>query len=219
MMQDTLLKQLLNSPQLVNYYQTITEFLEKENQTRQSFYQKLPTNQKTEFINGEVIIYAPDTQEHNQVKIYLLSIIDTFVVQNNLGKINSGNITISLSRNDYQPDICFFTRNKSVDFTSEQIKFPAPDFIVEILSPNTEDTDRGVKFIDYANHGVTEYLIIDPQTQIVEQYILEDGEYNLHIKSDSGNLTTVSIPYLTIPITAIFDETENMQILEEFFML
>ena len=39
-MKDTLLKQLLNSPQLVNYYQEIKEFLYKENQKKYASFRR-----------------------------------------------------------------------------------------------------------------------------------------------------------------------------------
>ncbi len=56
--------------------------------------------------------------------------------------------------------------------TDDQLLFPAPDFIVEILSKGTASVDKGVKKTDYAAHGVREYWIIDPIRQRIGQYIL-----------------------------------------------
>ncbi len=58
----------------------------------------------------------------------------------------------------------------------EQMKYPAPDFIAEILSPSTESVDRITKFEDYAAHGVAEYWLIDPAKKIVEQYDSQANE-------------------------------------------
>jgi Uma2 family endonuclease len=58
-----------------------------------------------------------------------------------------------------------------------QMRFPAPDFIAEILSPSTEENDRNIKSTDYAAHGVSEYWIIDPAYRIVEQYLLEKNRF------------------------------------------
>jgi Uma2 family endonuclease len=58
--------------------------------------------------------------------------------------------------------------------------FPAPDFVVEILSKGTARKDKGIKKEDYALHGVKEYWIIDPIKQTIEQYLLinlTDTEY------------------------------------------
>ena len=35
---------------------------------------------------------------------------------------------ITLTRNDYEPDICFFKKEKSDDFVENQTLFPAPDY-------------------------------------------------------------------------------------------
>ena len=69
---------------------------------------------------------------------------------------------ISLTRNDYEPDICYFNKEKSQHFTDDQLLFPAPDLVVEVLSKSTEQTDRTIKFKDYENHNVLEYWIIHP---------------------------------------------------------
>ena len=80
---------------------------------------------------------------------------------------------VSLSRNDYEPDVCFWSINKSNRFQQRQAQFPAPDFVVEVLSVSTEANDRGIRYQDYESHGVREYWIVDPEKQTVEQYLLE----------------------------------------------
>ncbi len=56
----------------------------------------------------------------------------------------------------------FFLRRRPAPSHLAQSKFPAPDLIVEVLSESTEANDRGIKFEDYAAHGVVEYWIVDP---------------------------------------------------------
>jgi len=90
------------------------------------------------------------------------------------------------------------------------MKYPAPDLAVEVLSDSTAEKERGLKFRDYAASGVAEYWIIDPERKMVEQYILYDEEYQLRIKSDSGEIHSVAVPGFTIPIRAIFDEQLNL---------
>ncbi len=82
----------------------------------------------------------------------------------------SKKVIIELTRNSYEPNICYFRKELADTFTDNQMLFPAPDFIVEILSPSTEKIDREIKFRDYAQHGVREYRIIDPDKETVEQY-------------------------------------------------
>lgn len=39
-----------------------------------------------------------------------------------------------LPRNDYKPDVCFFSPEKSSAFTPQQWPFPAPEFIAELAA-------------------------------------------------------------------------------------
>ena len=118
-------------------------------------------------------------------------------------------------QNDYEPDVCFFNQAKAHYFLPDQMKFPAPDLAVEVLSASTATNDRGIKFRDYAVHGVTEYGIIDPTAKMVEQYILDGEAYELRIKSNSGDLQSVAVAGFTIPIRAIFDEKFNLATLRQ----
>ncbi|MCB9292034.1 MAG: Uma2 family endonuclease [Lewinellaceae bacterium] len=42
-------------------------------------------------------------------------------------------------------------------FSKDQVIFPAPDFITEIISPSTAAKGRGVKKQDYAAHVISEW--------------------------------------------------------------
>ena len=53
----------------------------------------------------------------------------------------------------------------------------APDFIVEVLSPSTKRHDRVTKFNLYQQAGVGEYWIVDPESQTVQVFVLEDGHF------------------------------------------
>ena len=107
-----------------------------------------------------------------------------------------------------------------LDFKVNTLTYPAPDFVVEIVSPSTEAADRNTKFEDYAAHGVKEYWIADPSEadEFVEQYILNDKhEYELIFKSDNGNITSRVIEGFEIPVEAIFDEDVNWKVAQRIY--
>ncbi|GAB5465220.1 MAG: hypothetical protein Kapaf2KO_06560 [Candidatus Kapaibacteriales bacterium] len=89
-------------------------------------------------------------------------------------------------------------------FTGDQTHLPTPDFIVEILSKSTEKIDRGIKFTDYQQHGVSEYWLVDPEKKTVEQYLLENGEYSLKAKADGGTINCYILEGLTVEVEDIF---------------
>lgn len=189
--------------------QKCQDFLIQENKLRQRFYekiQKVEKDRKIEFINGKVVNFDPVCLRDSNVIDSLLFLLFKHVNSHQLGFLGHYKLMIQLTRNDYEPDICFFDKSQSNKFTDDQWLFPTPDFVVEVLSPSTEKTDRTIKFDDYEAHGVKEYWIIDPEKEFVEQYILTDDNYDLILKSDNGIISSPVIEGFEIPIRAIFDE-------------
>ena len=117
---------------------------------------------------------------------------------------------IGLSRNDYEPDLCFWANEVACQFVADQTVFPVPHLIIEILSPSSAHRDRGVKCEDYAAHGVTEYWIVDTDARTIEQYFLADGQFTLAGKFDDGEVTSRAIVGFTMPVNAAFDDAANL---------
>jgi Uma2 family endonuclease len=114
------------------------------------------------------------------------------------------------NRNDYEPDIVYFESKKAAILPDETLHFPVPDFVVEC----TERNDRGVKFDDYASHGVREYWIVDPRNMTLEQFVPgADRKYNLTLKSKSGEVASIVVEGFAIPITAIFDQPTHERVM------
>ena len=57
---------------------------------------------------------------------------------------------------------------------------------------------------------MNEYWIVDAETEIVEQYVIENGVFRLLLKSGCGEIVSRSVAGFQIPIRAIFDPTENL---------
>ena len=112
-----------------------------------------------------------------------------------------------------RPDICFWGIDKATQIHDELLYYPAPDFVVEVLSESTEKYDREIKFADYAAHKVAEYWIIDPKRKTVEQFGIDADteEYALLTKNGiKDTLTSHTIKGFTIPVRAIFDVNANV---------
>jgi Uma2 family endonuclease len=214
-MEDKIIEQLFEAPQLRLYYNRIGEVLESEQQRRQEFYVTMTEGDKVEFINGAIIMHSPVKLHHNHASFNLAMLLKAFVDKHNLGFVGHEKILVSLTRNDYEPDICFFGCAKASQFTPEQMQFPAPDFVAEILSPSTEERDRGVKYQDYAAHGVAEYWLVDPESGTLEQHIAQGDRYDLRTKARTGIVSSVAVPAFEIPIRAIFDPAEHMVALQQ----
>ena len=212
---DTLVDRLLASPRLALHVQTFEKVLESERQQRERFYQEITEHEKAEFINGKIVVHSPVKKKHNEINARLLRLVGTYVQIHDLGFVGFEKILVSLTRNDYEPDLCFFGNEKARLLTPDQGTFPPPDFITEILSPATEAHDRGLKYDDYAAHGVKEYWIVDPGIEVVEQFLLKGDTFVLTVKAGTGTLSSLVIPDFCIPVRALFDDQVNLQVLRE----
>ncbi len=199
------LEALLKSPLLPLYTRQLQIVVDTEQQERATFYEWITEDIKAEFINGEIIVQSPAKHRHTLVSMNLSTLLGSYVEEHNMGVVVSETALVTLTRNDYLPDICFFGIEKTSNIGPDQMKYPAPDLAVEVLSPSTEKTDRGTKFDDYAAHNVREYWLIDPDKQILEQYVLRDGKYELLFKVKSGELISEVVEGFTIPVQAIFE--------------
>lgn len=206
---------LPDAPQLLH---TVNLQLLEERKRREAFYKEITDQEKVEFINGQIVIHSPVKKEHNDVASALHQLLALYVKKHRRGYVGYDKVMIALSRNDYEPDLCYFRQEKASDFQKGQTLFPVPDFVVEVLSNSTQHIDRGIKYQDYQAHRVLEYWIINADKEVLEQYCLdESGKYELILKASSGMVASQAIEGFQIPIEALFDDEHTLSALEVIF--
>lgn len=195
----------------------VQQKLKDEQQRREAFYEIIDEDTKAEFINGEIVYHSPVVKKHNVATKRAMKLLDTYVEEHDLGFVGVEKILTSFTRNDYEPDVCFFNNKKARNFKPDQLKFPVPDLAIEVLSKGkrAQERDRKIKFEDYEKHGVSEYWMIDPDDESIEQFVLEKGKYRLIIKSGDGHITSYAVKGFIIPIRAIFDKKIHRETLRQ----
>lgn len=200
----TTVETLLQEPNLPELLQDLNQAWEDEQRRRHLFWADVDEGVKAEFINGEIVYHSPVYGRHWMASSNITTELLPYVKANRLGKVAYEKVMIRLTRNDYEPDICFWTIERAAGFEEKQSVFPAPDFVVEILSDSTRQRDYGVKFIDYARHGVREYWIVDPGQRTVEQYLLEGEQFVLAQKLKEGLLRSEVVTGFGMAVPEIF---------------
>ncbi|WP_448519276.1 Uma2 family endonuclease [Rhodoflexus sp.] len=204
----SILQPILKSPDMWQLLEELNRQWQLEQERRHRFWEAVDGTVKAEFINGEEIMYrSPVCGRHWMASKQLMRYLLPYVYDNRLGKVGYEKVMIRCTRNDYEPDVCFWTQERAATFEPHQSVFPPPDFVVEILSESTQERDRGIKMQDYATHNVQEYWLIDPDERTVEQYLLNEGKFSLHLKlNEEGTLHSVVIQGFSIPLKNIFQE-------------
>ena len=197
--------ELMQAPNLRELIDELETAWNEEQKRRHEFWADVDENQKAEFIMGEIIYHSPVYGSHWMASSNISRYLLPFVYDNDLGKIAYEKVMIRLTRNDYKPDICFWTKERANDFQQKQSAFPPPDFITEILSDSTKDRDYGIKMTDYALHDVKEYWIIDTDNQTVEQYLLKGETFELAQKLKDGIIESEVILGFRMIVKEIFE--------------
>jgi Uma2 family endonuclease len=218
---DILAKKIFKSPYLEKILKDLETALQDEQERRKTFYEWVDDSIKAEFILGEIVLHSPALNKHNVTQGLLQRILAIYAEQQGLGLVLGEKAMIHLTRNSYEPDICFWGNEKAKHFTPNTLLYPAPDFVVEILSKRTKRNDRGIKFEDYFKDNVPEYWIIDPDKQKVEQYYIspaDDEKYVLFgIWDENHVIESKAIKGFQIPVSAIFNANSNREALKGLF--
>lgn len=160
---------------------------------------------RAEIIDGELIMMAPPTQQHQGILGEVYRQLANFL-KGKPCKVFPAPFGVRLSENDdtaLEPDIVVVCDKSKLD---GKICNGAPDMVVEILSPSTSRRDKLVKFNLYLKAGVREYWIVDPDTKTVSAYILQDGEYITKAYGDEDTVDVQVLEGCQINLTDVFAE-------------
>lgn len=86
-----------------------------------------------------------------------------------------------------QPDICVVCDPDKLD---EKGCIGAPDLVVEILSPGNKQHELKRKYEVYEEAGIKEYWLLDPESQTLLIYTLENNFYRASRLMTSGDTAT-----------------------------
>ncbi len=139
-------------------------------------YKDWPDEERWEIIDGFAYNMSPaPSLAHQRISSNLHGTI--FTQREKLGNCSLFQAPTDVVLDDHnivQPDILIVCdKNK---LTKQNIQ-GAPDVIFEILSPATGVKDRREKWRLYEQFGVREYILVYPDLENLERYILQDGRY------------------------------------------
>ena len=157
-------------------------------------YARTPDDERWELLDGELVMVPSPNIPHQRVATDLVSLLNAFVKERGLGSVYSAPTDVVLSDNNVvQPDLLFISREREHIITRANVQ-GAPDLAVEIRSPSTAERDLTVKRRPYAEHGVNEYWLVDPDGMTVTVLLLGEGGYEeagTHRSGQSFASTTV----------------------------
>jgi Uma2 family endonuclease len=127
-----------------------------------------------EVIEGELFVSRSPSLTHQSVSGNLFRSIDTYLIQNPIGRLWATPGVIFSELSGVIPDLVFVSHERRDEIASGDRITGAPDLVIEIVSPGAENErrDRIAKMHLYAKYGVKEYWIVDFENRTIEVYEL-----------------------------------------------
>ena len=137
----------------------------------------LPDGQRAELIDGQIYNMAPPNTAHQKISWKLHQAIANYIGS------KSGNCDVYAApfavflnaddKNYVEPDLSVICDRNKID---DRGCCGAPDWIIEIVSPSTQQMDYGIKLFKYRTAGVREYWIVNPMLHTVTVYDFKHEE-------------------------------------------
>ncbi len=150
--------------------------LKKKTKYRYSDYITWPDEERWEIIEGEPYDMTPaPSVKHQQIVWKITGEIYNYLAnRKDCQGFSAPTDVVFDEYNVVQPDV-FVVCDKSK--VGEKAITGAPDLVIEVVSPATEVKDKREKKNLYERFGVSEYILVFPEREYVERYILEEGKY------------------------------------------
>ena len=168
-------------------------------------YLETPDDERWELLNGELHMAPSPSMPHQIVATDLVTLLNSFVRERGLGHVISAPADVVLSdENVVQPDLLFVSTEREPIITRTHIQ-GAPDLVVEIRSPSTDERDRTVKRRLYAEHGVKEYWLVDPDAMTVTVLLLGESDFEeAGVYRKGETMTSPTLPGFSVSLDDIF---------------
>jgi len=150
--------------------------LKKNQRHTYSDYLTWPDEERWELIEGVAFDMTPAPSTKHQRIVWKISgeIYNHLSTHGNCQGFTAPTDVVLDEHNVVQPDVFVVCdRNK----IGEQAITGAPDLVIEVVSPATEVKDKREKKRVYEKFGVREYILVFPEREYVERYLLEEGKY------------------------------------------
>ena len=142
-------------------------------------YLALDTNHLVEFSHGHLEVLPMPSLSHQLIVQFLYDFLKWFSVENKLGTVLFAPMSVLLWPGKYrEPDIIFISAEHD-EWKTERCLLKA-DLVMEIVSPDDRQRDLVIKRREYAQAGIPEYWIVDPQEREITVLTLTGGKYAVH---------------------------------------
>ena len=174
---------------------------------RAADYWELPEGEPVELINGRFIVSPAPNATHQTILLFLGSFFLELARKTGGRALVAPTDVVLSDHTILQPDV-LYVRKERIDIIRARVEGP-PDLVIEIASPSTSRRDRLDKLRLYAEYGVAEYWIVDPDGRFFEFLVLSDEGYVVQ-DAQVERYQSPRLPEVVIDQAAFWADVEKM---------
>ncbi|MFQ6057985.1 MAG: Uma2 family endonuclease [Anaerolineae bacterium] len=143
-------------------------------------YLSLETNHLVEFSHGHIEVLPMPTEAHQLIVAYLYDRLLAFLRRYRPGAmVLFAPLPVRLWAGKYREPDLMVMLTEHADRRHQQY-WEVPDLVIEVVSPDYRRHDLETKRREYAQAGIPEYWIVDPDEEQITVLTLEGERYAVH---------------------------------------
>lgn len=173
-------------------------------------YLELGTNRLVEFSNGSIEVLPTPTKAHQRIVRTLFVSLQQFVAARAVGEVFFAPLPVRLWPGKFREPDLVYVRPERGEYCGQP---EGADLAVEVISPGDENRRRDLetKRWEYAQAGIPEYWIVDPEKGQITVLVLDGPTYREHgVFVLSGVVTSVVLPGLALPVADVLGDADRL---------
>jgi len=179
--------------------------------TYEDYMAEEPIMRRYDIIDGVRTFMTNPTVRHQDILLSLADAFRTYQRATKRGKVIVSPCDILISRQPFrtrQPDLLFISRERLGDRSADDPSplAPAPEIVVEILSPSNTPRSLKSKILEYCSAGALECWLVSSDSETVDVLRLTPGGPEpLARYSYDQTVQSAVLPDLAIKVADIFE--------------
>lgn len=164
------------------------------------------SNHLVELTDGQIEVLEMPVPSHQRIQMYLYAQLLSLVSSKSLGELLPAPLRIRIGANKFrEPDLVFLSQKNRSKAGEEY--FEGADLVVEVVSKDAESRKRDLiqKRVEYAQAGIPEYWIVDPEEKKITVLTLQGENYTEHgVFTEGQSASSKLLDGFTVEVQAVF---------------
>lgn len=167
------------------------------------------TNHLVELSQGHVEVLPMPTRTHQRIVFFLARVLHSFLMAHGLGTVLFAPLRVRLWEGKFrEPDLVVVLAEHRD--REHEAYFDGADLVIEVVSDDDPDRDLVTKRREYAQAGIAEYWIVEPQVETITVLRLDRDQYVEHGRFGRGAAAASALlPGLSVDVATMFDEATD----------